>query len=136
MVNFNELDFDGVVSTLKYEINFCNQQIGLVKTSNARTFFVERALMLADIVHNIRKMSILGDDLDEVAEVVEVAEMSLDEIWEVIEKEGGFQTHSEDKVAEVVVAGCRNCEGTGEIYNGDYYMVCSCKKNKIEEGGV
>jgi hypothetical protein len=74
MVNFNELDFDGVVSTLKNEINSCNEQIGLVKTSNARTFFVERALMLADIVYNIRKMSILGDDLNEVSPVVEVAD--------------------------------------------------------------
>jgi hypothetical protein len=74
MVNFNELDFDGVVSTLKNEINFCNEQIGLVKTSNARTFFVERALMLSDIVYNIRKMSILGNDLDEVSPVVEVAD--------------------------------------------------------------
>jgi hypothetical protein len=71
MVNFNELDFAGVVSSLKYEINFCNEQIGFVKTSNARTFFVERAIMLADILYNIRKMMILGND-SEVAEVVEV----------------------------------------------------------------
>jgi small-conductance mechanosensitive channel len=76
MVNFKELDFDGVVSTLYYEIDFCNENIRLAKTSNARTFFVERALMLADIVYNIRKMSILGDDLDEVSPVVEVAEVA------------------------------------------------------------
>jgi hypothetical protein len=74
MVNFKELDFDGVVSTLYYEIDFCNENIRLAKTSNARTFFVERALMLADIVYNIRKMSILGDDLDDVSPVVEVAD--------------------------------------------------------------
>jgi hypothetical protein len=71
MVNFKELDFAGVVSSLKFEINFCNEQIGLVKTSNARTFFVERAIMLADILYNIRKMMILGND-SEVVEVVEV----------------------------------------------------------------
>jgi hypothetical protein len=77
MVNFNELDFAGVISTLYCEIDFCNENIGLAKTSNARSFFAERALMLADIVYNIRKMMILGNDSD-VAEValapVEVVE--------------------------------------------------------------
>jgi hypothetical protein len=84
MVNFNELDFAGVVSTLYFEIDFCNENIGLAKTSNARTFFAERALMLADIVYNIRKMMILGNDSD-VAEVVEVAEVAVAPV-EVVEE--------------------------------------------------
>jgi hypothetical protein len=52
----------------------------------------------------------------EVAEPVEVAEVPAEPV----------------EVAEV---GCHNCGGTGEIHEGYFYMVCSCKKNEIEELG-
>jgi hypothetical protein len=102
MVNFNELDFDGVVSTLKYEINFCNEQIGFVNTSNARTFFVERAIMLADILYNIRKMMILGNDLDEVSPVVEVAEVADSYIVYTVESHETIKSKSFTKISYAI----------------------------------
>jgi hypothetical protein len=62
----------------------------------------------------------------DVAEVVEVPAELVDSA-EVVEVSAELVDSAE--VAEV---GCRNCEGTGEIYNGDYYMVCSCKKKRGE----